>query len=318
MIPAAGTHAGMRILVFGAGVVGRVYAGRLRASGQDVSILVRGLDLVTLRRDGIVLENRGQRSSYAVPVLDTAAGTGHWDLVVVAVRRDQLRAALPALAELSAGTVLFLGSVAEEEEVTRQLGQRVVFGFPGIGGLRTRDGAIRFVEIAQQPTTLGRNAGLEEPLRAALSSAGFAVAVTDDMGAWMRTHEVFVVAVGAAILASDGDSIRLTADPELMAKLVRSVREGFTALAAHGIAVTPRGLRTIFTVVPERLAVWYWRRVLRGDVGTVAMTPHVRRSADTELALLTRDVRKILAGGPPTPTLDSLLALAARSPHVDG
>jgi nucleoside-diphosphate-sugar epimerase len=47
----------MKILIYGAGVVGQIYAARLHEAGHDVTVLARRRTLETLARDGITLVN---------------------------------------------------------------------------------------------------------------------------------------------------------------------------------------------------------------------------------------------------------------------
>ena len=47
----------MKILVYGAGNIGSLYAGLLKESGQDVSILAREKRSADIREHGIQLEN---------------------------------------------------------------------------------------------------------------------------------------------------------------------------------------------------------------------------------------------------------------------
>ncbi len=47
----------MKILFYGAGVLGSLYAARLQEAGQEVSILARGQRLADIREHGIVLED---------------------------------------------------------------------------------------------------------------------------------------------------------------------------------------------------------------------------------------------------------------------
>jgi hypothetical protein len=76
------------------------------------------------------------------------------------------------------------------------------------------------------------------------------------------------------------------------------------------VAVQPRALKMIFTIVPPVIAVLYWQEQLRGTLGTVALAPHSRMTKDTELPVLYRDVQKMVAGMAPTLHLDKLLTLA--------
>lgn len=299
----------MRILVFGAGIIGQIYAARLQHAGHDVTVLARGATGQALARDGIILVG-AKPVTCRVAVIDRVDPADSYDLVLVTVRRDQVGSALPAVRAIQADRVVFLlNHPTGLAELSAAVGpERSVFGFPGVAGERIGDGAVRYLEVPQQPTTLGRRHGREEGARAALKSAGFAVALTSDMAGWLKTHAVFIAAVGAAINACGGDSAALAADPERMRTLVRAVREGFGSLAAQGVAVTPLPLRVIFTLVPTAFAVRYWRGQLAGEVGMIGLAPHVWRTRDTELAALTADVQELLRGGRATPHLDSLLS----------
>jgi 2-dehydropantoate 2-reductase len=187
---------------------------------------------------------------------------------------------------------------------------RTLFGFPGLGGYRRDDGAISYIEIPQQPTTLGRQGGQEEIVAEVFKSAGFAVATTADMDGWLKTHGVFIAAMCTSINSCGGDAVKLAADRERVATMIRAAGEGFRALASQGVTVQPRALKMIFTVVPHMFAVPYWQGQLRGTVGTVALAPHSKVSEDTELPVLCRDVQKMIEGRVPTPHLDKLLSAA--------
>lgn len=92
-------------------------------------------------------------------------------------------------------------------------------------------------------------------------------------------------------------------------RVVGAVREGFTALARHGIWPTPRPLRFIFTTAPRPLAVSYWCRQFRGPTGTETIAPHVRATRHSELPPLMAAVRDLV--GTSAPTLERLLRDAA-------
>ena len=52
-----GNGTDMKILIYGAGVIGQIYAARLHEAGHDVTVLARHRTLETLARDGITLVN---------------------------------------------------------------------------------------------------------------------------------------------------------------------------------------------------------------------------------------------------------------------
>lgn len=185
--------------------------------------------------------------------------------------------------------------------------ERAVFGFPGVGGYRRQDGSIRYVEITQQPTTVGRAGGRDEKAHRLLKSAGFRIALSDDIETWLKAHMVFITALESAIAAAGGDSRLLSRDAGRVREMVLAIREGFASLEHIGARVAPASLRTIFMSLPVSIASFYWRGQLRGDLGTVAIAPRVRVTLHTELRALQRDVRTMLASGPATPRLDRLI-----------
>lgn len=75
---------------------------------------------------------------------------------------------------------------------------------------------------------------------------------------WLATHTVFIAAIGAAILEAGG-SRELGSDRGRTTRMVLAVRDGFHALARHGVRVTPAPLRIIFVRVPRLISVPYWQ-----------------------------------------------------------
>lgn len=302
----------MRVLIYGAGVIGQIYAGRLHEAGHEVTVLARGRTLETLARDGIALASGGTSGRVRVPVTGQIGPENSCDLALVTVRSDQVEEILPALAGLRATSVVMMQNNAlGRAGVGDIIGSgRVTLGFPGVGGYRNDDGAIEYIEIPQQPTTLGRSQGREKTAEAVFRSAGFPVTTTADMDGWLKSHAVFIAGVGASISSCGGDAMALAADRGRVETMIRSVGEGFRALASQGVTVTPRPLKMIFTVVPGVFAVRYWQGQLRGTVGTVALAPHLRVSRDTEMVTIYRDVQKMIDGTVPTPHLDKLLSMA--------
>ena len=82
------------------------------------------------------------------------------------------------------------------------------------------------------------------------------------------------------------------------------------------MTVTPAPLKLLFTAMPRFAAVHYWRKQLRGPLGTVAIAPHVRAAGKTELPVLCADVRRLVAGAGPLPHLDRLLDAVDAAPPV--
>jgi 2-dehydropantoate 2-reductase len=315
----------MKILIYGAGVIGTLYGAKFRDSGHRVTVLARGARLADIRRFGLTLENivSGARSATQVDIVERLAPDDHYDLVLVTVRRDQLDEALPALkANRGVATILLMmNNPLESANVARALGEtRVLFGFPGAGG--ALDGhVVRYALIAQQPTTLGGLSGPQAPrlreLASAFRAAGFATKLSADMDAWLKAHAFFVTAVSGAIYMSGGDCRLLSENSAALHLMAKGVREGFAAVRALGLKVQPFPLRVLFTWMPQRFAVWYWRRFFASDMADYVFGRHAR-AASPEMRALAEDCRTLLIRSRvKAPALDTLCteidAYAARN-----
>lgn len=295
--------------MIGAGVIGSVYAGRLSAAGHDVSLLARGSRQTTLERDGVRLQTANAQVT-ARPQIVSADQLGvAADLTIVAVRANQVPAALDLLDTYDSSVVAFLQHLGEHADLVRSRvrEERTVLAFPGIGGQINSDGSIEFVEIAAQPTTIDKMAVHAETFRTVVASTGMRTAMEADMLAWYATHAVFVACLGAGVLACGGDAAVLAGDRVRLRAVVQSISEGFAALDAAGTRATPTALRVLFSYMPRWFATAYWRRALRGPVGTIAIAPHTRASRDDEFSTICTNVLDQLGNPGTTPALIELL-----------
>ena len=315
----------MRILVFGAGVIGSVYAVKLLQAGHEVVMLARGRRLSDLQTHGLVLEEAesGNRTVLAVQSVGELAPDDRYEVVLVPVRSGQLASTLPVLAAMNDGSdVLFFGNTAGyEAELLASLGERVLFGFPAAGGVR--DGpVVKYVLIRQQKTMLGEPSGAMTPrvrqLQDELSGAGFPATISTRIDDWLLGHAAFIAPIAFALYRVDTDSARLAADPRTLRSMVLAIRQAFTALHAAGNAEIPTNLRVLFLRLPTAFAVAYWRRVFAGPRGELWFGAHTRAAPD-EMRSLAQELQKALRRtGHPTPDLDELLTNSIEPPPPRG
>ncbi len=292
----------MKILVYGAGVIGSLYAGKLQAGRHRVTVLARGDRLNEIRHYGLVLQDitGGSRMTIEVETAERIAVDDRYDIALVTVRRDQLASVVPELkASRSIRNLLFmLNNPTGAESLAETLGRdRVLLGFPGASGTRDRH-VIQYTLIPQQPTTLGEmdgqpSARLRE-IEVALKTSGFPTKISHHMDAWLKAHAFFVTAVSGAIYLAGGDCRRLSEENALLALMTSGVREGFSAVRALGLPVTPLALRVLFTWLPKSFAISYWRKFFRAEMADYIFGRHAR-AASGEMRAIAKDCRAILA-----------------------
>jgi 2-dehydropantoate 2-reductase len=291
----------MKILVYGAGVIGTLYGGRLARAGHRVTVVARGRRLVEIRQHGLVLEDIVHRRRWRVRVeaAERFDPENDQDLALITVRRDQLTSVLPELATNSRIPILLfmLNNPTGSASLAEALGpDRVLLGFPGAGG--TRDGhVVSYAMIAQQPTTLGEldgtRTGRLREIAKAFRDADFPTKICGDMDAWLKAHAFFVTAICGAIYLAAGDCRNLSRDNAVLTLMMHGVREGFTAVRALGQIVTPFSLQVLFTWLPDVFVIGYWRRFFATEMADYIFGGHARAAA-REMRDLASDCRSLL------------------------
>lgn len=301
----------MRILVFGAGVIGSVYAGHLLRASHEVTLLARGRRLEDIRTHGLILDNAesGQREVWPVPVVDAPVPEGKYDLVLVAVQAEQFSATLPVLATLPESVdVLFFGNtVGQTSRLQEALGRRALFGFPAVAG--ARDGAvIRYGLVHQQQTMLGEINGTisdrARRLRTVFQETGFSTTISTNITGWLIGHTAFVVPIAFALYRVGTDPARLSADRQTLRTMVRATRQAFRALSAK--AEIPFNLQTLYRL-PTAIVAGYWSRALAGPHGELWFAGHSRAAAKEMHALAEALQAELKTTKRPTPDLADLL-----------
>lgn len=290
-----------RIVVVGAGVVGQVYAGLLARAGNRVSIVARGPRADRLRASGIVLERDGHVVRPPCRVVETIAEGGTADVVIVAVRGDQLPSAGGDVAACDADTVVCMANpLQHRQEFTRRVGAgRTVFAFSGIGGRRADDGVVAFHAVRRQPTVVDVAAARGAAVVRLMQDAGMPVRAETRMTAWLATHSLFIAGIGSALLAAAHGSQDLAGMTPQVREFVDAVSEAFDALAQRGHPVTPASLRTIFGRVPRRLATRYWQRQFAAPLVRLAIEPHIVATRDTEFPQIVAQARDLVGDAAP-------------------
>ena len=97
----------MRFIVYGAGAIGGVIGGRLFQHGHDVTLIARGRHYEALRTNGLRLRSTDEDVTLAVPTVDHPARLRlqDGDVVVLAMKTQDTRAALAALGETASAEV---------------------------------------------------------------------------------------------------------------------------------------------------------------------------------------------------------------------
>jgi 2-dehydropantoate 2-reductase len=289
----------LKTLIVGAGVIGTVYGAHVAAAGHQVSVLRHEPRTGEVAVGGLCARDvpGGERVKVEADVVPDASG--HYDLVLVAVRRDQLAAACAALAVLAGkpAVVFFGNNPAGLAAIPGDLSGEAYLGFPGVSGVMA-DGTADYVRIRQQPTALQRSSDPRlAALESALSSRGFAVQRVADMDGWLAYHAAFVACVAAALYRCGTDPIRLADDRPVLALMCKAITGAFAGLRGQGTAGIPRNLAVLHSPLLKPVAVRYWARAMRSPMGELCFASHSRH-AEAEMRALGDDMAARITSSP--------------------
>ena len=275
----------MRVLIYGAGVIGSLYAALFSEAGVDTCVYARGERLETLRRSGLRYEKNGAVCTANVCVLDTLRPNDIYDFIFLTVRENQLHEALSQLRENQSPCVVTMVNSIEDYDIWEQLcgDGRILPAFPGAGG-GFENGVLhaaltpRFI----QPTTFGILSSKQEPdakrLKALFKRAKIPHQQVKDMHAWQLCHLAMVVPIADAYYEADVPA-NAGANQTVMAHTARALRDNFRALARHGVHLSPTKMQ-MFRFLPPFLLRSALKITFQSRFGDVFMYRHAMKAPD--------------------------------------
>ena len=271
----------MRILIFGAGVIGSLYGALLAEAGYDVSIYARGRRLERLTQDGLLYKRKGKIRKAPVRVFSKLEEEDCYDLVLLTVRENQLHAALEELRKNSSPTIVtMVNSLETYDQWEAICGEgRIIPAFPGAGG--GFDGNVLDAALTPrliQPTTIGKTGGREKDLARVLHRAKIPCQIVPDMHAWQLCHLAMVVPIADAYYEA-ADPEHAGRDAALMRKTAAQIRDNLDAIAARKIRLSPWKMQ-VFRLLPTPLVGWILGFVFQSSFGNRFMYRHSMKAPD--------------------------------------
>lgn len=279
----------MKILVYGAGVIGCYLAHTLCRTGQDVTVLARGTWRDTLERDGLVIRHHLQKKRTVdrprvAGALDAAE---HYDAIFAVMQHQQMEAILPELARANCPLVVLVGNNMSAVEMERTIQEhacgpkRVLFGFQGTGG-RRENGEVVCVRFGGGSMSIGGlhsepDGAVREQIAGLFSGSKYRLTWVRDMDAWYRCHLAFILPICYLSYRLDCDLTRVSRSQ--LKQAMDAIREGYGLLSALGYPILPEGSVEELTGVKGRLFYAMLWVMAKTALGRLAATDHCRHAA---------------------------------------
>jgi len=261
----------LKILIYGAGVIGTAYGWQLSQSGQEVTLLVRagksaGFDGgITIRcRDERLKPARQLEVVYQPKVVESIAPGDNYDLIIVCVKSNQVDAILPDLAQSSgkSDVLFFQNNWWGDEKLRAHLPpEQYFFGFSRIVGGWRSENAVECI-IFNAPgmsTMLGEASGQVTPRLTAvetmLQQAGLKPEISTDILTWLKFHYIEYLGASGAILKA-GSAKAFASRSDLVRQAILATREALAVCRARGLSVSAAPFNLRLYSWPLPLIVW--------------------------------------------------------------
>lgn len=310
----------MKVLLLGRGVISATYGWALEQAGNEVEFLVRPgraaaygetirLELLDGRRRGAAQQ---VVRTWPVRYREALEPDHDFDLVVLSVAHHRLAEAAASVApRLGGATVLVLGNVwAEPADAVHGLPlDRVVWGFPGVGGGFTADGVLRAALLPGIVFgTLG--AALTErdrAVRGVFRAAGFRIREQRDLRGWLWLHMLADAGVHAQGLRL-GSLSKLIGRPDAFRAALLTTRELLPLLRLRG--APPSSRSTLLYRAPARLtALLIATAVRRVPIARRSLEAHTDPLAEEPRAVVRDVLAEVRRHGLSAPRLEAAEAL---------
>jgi 2-dehydropantoate 2-reductase len=258
-----------RLLIFGAGVIGSVYALRLAQSGLDVTILARGKRLEALKRDGLKYNDHGSIKNISINTIEKLDNDDIYDFIFVPVRYDQVESALSAIKHNRSKTIVTFTNTIGYDSWLEIVGDRLLPGFPGAGGDIKADVLYaQFGSEKHQGTIFGEINGLTtervKQLAQILESANLHYEIQKDIQNFHISHTALAI-VNKHFYTSDGMmDIETARSVSTLSKIAADIKQNLHLVEQAGIPVIPPDAKAM-GALPDNDIISRYRQMLSND-----------------------------------------------------
>lgn len=278
----------MKVLVYGAGVIGGQLVHALSVAGNDVTVIARGAWKETLQRDGLRIRHYIQKKDTVDhPRVLEKPDKELYDVAFAVMQYRQMKRILDDLAAVNSPVVVLVGNNLSACEMEKQIldltemPKSILFGFGSTAGTR-ENGKLTTVHTGDGKLTVGRTHGdasqnEKDLITGLFKGSKLSLSWCDDMDAWLKYHAAFILPIVYLCYKTGCDLKKSTRqDRKLM---LDAVRDAYHLLMELGIPIRPVGdEKTLEPGLAKGIVklVIYW--MTRTRIGALCTTEHCRHA----------------------------------------
>ena len=284
----------MKILVYGAGVLGCNLARNIFRAKKDITLLARGSWADEIRKNGLRIKDKFSplMSVSRIPVTTELKPENEYDVIFVVLRCTQLDSILDALRANRTKNIVFVGNNVRARSLAGALPEKnVMFAFASSAGHRERD---YVASVDLKKITIGQIAGApsnEQLIGQIFAGTKYKVVYEPNMEDYLLCHAAFVLPVAFACYKTDGDLKKLKGNTAYLCRLIDANIEGYRAIRNAGHEILPKSDTEFEGAAYRKTCLRFFKLMCATSLGKICASDHAMNAID-EMSALDRDLKQ--------------------------
>lgn len=284
----------MRILVYGAGVLGCNLARDFYHSKQDVTLLARGKWAEEIKNNGLRIKNQLflHTSVFHIPVITELKSDDIYDVIFVTIRYTQIDTVVDILRENQSKNIVFVGNNTNANNTSSLLkNKNVMFAFLVSVGHRESN---RVVSVDLKKITIGQlvNAQSNEKfINEIFANTKYKVKYEPNIGDYLLCHAAFVVPVAFACYKTDENLKKIKRNTAYLNKMIDANIEGYRAIKKAGHEILPDDDKEFEGKKYRKTCLRFFKLMCATVLGKICASDHAMNAID-EMSVLNNDLKK--------------------------
>ncbi len=283
----------MKVLVYGAGVLGCNLARNMFRAGKDVALLARGKWAEEIQNNGLRIKDKFsiRTSVTPIPVVTELKPEDPYDVIFVVMRYTQIDAVMDILRANRTKNIIFAGNNVRAAELSAVLSDKnVMFAFTSAVGHRESD---RVASVDLKKITVGTLSGApscEKLVGQIFAKTKYKVTYEPNMGDYLLCHAAFVLPVAFACYKTDGNLKKLKGNTAYLNRLIDANIEGYRAIQNAGCEILPKDDQNFESAAYRKTCLRFFKLMCATGLGKICASDHAMNATD-EMSALNRDLK---------------------------
>lgn len=284
----------MRILVYGAGVLGCNLANNLYCANKDVTLLARGKWAEQISENGLRIKHKLKLKEAVshIPVITKLRQEDVYDVIFVVVGYTQLNSVIENLSDNDTKNIVLVGNNVQVTHYASLLPEKnVMFAFALSAGHREEE---RVASIDLKKITIGQLKGQpsnEMLIGQIFNGTGYKVVYEPNMEDYLLCHAAFVIPVAFACYYTDGNLKKLKGNDDYLKRVLEAGIEGYRAIEQAGHEILPTSDKNYESSGYRKFCMCFYRLMCATSLGKICASDHAMNAVG-EMSALNEDIKK--------------------------